>query len=423
MNTRNWIVVIVFLVFLIFSAGSIFLYTRYRSDGATAVSIQTIALGPNLVSLIPPPPLPPAPSAPPPILDPGIFDPYGKNNILSIGIGDLIAKRTSNGIIVRDYQDPDEKGVFTPIPNAKDFHRLDASDGSRSPYYQAGDSIYVFTYDITSQNSFLPSLKRVTNAVNFAFIPGLTTRMAKDSTHVYIDGIPDSVINVKTLSTIPDHPSVFQDALYVYSISGGLQFYTITPFTPPLSFLSQPPQEPWGEFRGYVADKNAVYFQSKKITDADLNTFAVFTTPKLHQLKESGVIYSYAKDKNRVYYEGVVVPGADPSTFSPLTNGGAFSYYYGKDANAVYEGSTIIPGLDPNTVQILWESIYEGCGLTEYIKDATRVFYLGKIVPNADPETFTSLIRGYGRDKNGIWYGTQFRTDLPKDFEPDCNYG
>ena len=60
---------------------------------------------------------------------------------------------------------------------------------------------------------------------------------------------------------------------------------------------------------------------------------------------------------------------------------------------------------------------------SHYVKDATHVFFQQTVVPNADPDTFKTLINGYGRDKNGIWEGTSFRPDLPKDFQPVCNYG
>lgn len=402
-----------------------------KNTGGNSASIptQSVVLGPNGLPMLPPPPLPPTPLAPPPPLDPGMYGPYGKDGMFEVYSGGdmriVIAKRTPEGIIVRDYQSPDEKGVFTAIANAEDFHRLDAPDGSRSGYYQAGNAIYVFSYDaMFSKRALLPSLTHVADAEHFTLIPGLDTRIAKDATHVYLDGIPDSAIDAKTLSIIPGHPSVFQDAFHVYHTDGGRPFYTITPFEPPINFFSQPTQEPWHEFIGYVADKNAAYFQGKKIVGADLKTFAVFTTPKLHQIKESGVIYSYAKDRTYVYYKGTIVPDADPATFVPLTNGGAFTHYYGKDTATVYEGAAVIPELDPNTVQILWSPIYEGCDKSHFIKDNKRVFFKQTLLPGADAATFESLTSGdYGRDKNGIWQGSQFRADLPKDFQPVCNYG
>lgn len=429
MSERHWIIVLSAL--LVVCAGSFFWYAQMeRKNDRVATPTQTLPLGPNGIPFgFPPPPPPPTPPpSPAPPLDPEVHGPYGKNGIFEIDARNLkitIAKRTSKGILIRDSQVPDEKGIFTAIPNADDFHRLDAADSSRSGYYRAGNSVYIFSKeDIVSGKSSLPLLKHIANAEHFTLIPGLNTSIAKDDSHVYINGILDTTIDPKTIAGVPKHPSFFQDAFHVYRINDVAgPFYTITSFEPPLDFLSQPTQESWAELRGYVADAHAVYFKERKVYGADRATFSVFMNPTLHELKESAVIYPYAKDKTNVYYEGIIVPDADPVTFTPLTNGGAFTHYYGKDAYTVYEGALPIPGLDPNTVQILWKPIYEGCDNTHFVKDANNVFYERQVLIGADATTFESLILDFGRDKNGIWRGTTFRADLPKDFKPVCNYG
>ncbi|MHB8710309.1 MAG: DKNYY domain-containing protein [Minisyncoccota bacterium] len=364
----------------------------------------------------------------PPLSDPAVFDPYGRDGVLAIDIGTLVAKRVPGGIIVRESLNVDRQGVFTAIPDASDFHRMTSSDGARTPYFRAGDVVYMFKYgDIlhTSQTSLLPAPVRISGVDVVTFIPGLTPDLlliAKDKDHTYVNGIPDPTIDAETLTAISGHPSLFEDAFHLYEFVGGSPLYTITPFDPSVTFFSSR-AELDSEFGGYLKDKNGVYFQKERIVGADPETFIVFTSPELHGLKGSGPIYSYAKDKNFVYYDGVVVPHADPATFAPVDNGGVYSYYYGKDTSAVYAGTTTIPNLDPQTVRVLWYPIYEGCGLSPYVKDAAHVFFQQSVVPNADSTTFESLIDGYGRDKNGIWQGIHSRPDLPKDFQPVCNYG
>ncbi len=424
MNRGRFIVLFVFLIGLAVSGFVLFLHKTTPDYYLLAYFFDT----PNHLPLIPVPPPPNPPQSPPPLLPRGAYDSYGTNDILAIDIGVLIAKRVPGGIIVRRVDEKDEKGVFTAIAYADDFHRLTNSDGGRTPYFQAGDTVYMFKYaDIvrTSHPSLLPVPMSIPDADASTFMPGLSphlSRIAKDKTHVYINGILDPIIDAKTVAVIPQHPDIFQDSFHVYKYTGQSLPYTITPFEPPITFFSPLANED-SEFSGHFTDKNNAYFQDRKIEGVDLRTFTVFTTPKLGGLKGSGPIYSYAKDKNSVYYEGIAVPYADPATFVPVDNGGVYSYYYGKDMSRVYEGITTIPTLDPSSVQVLWQPIYEGCMSSHYVKDATHVFFQQTVVPNADPDTFKTLINGYGRDKNGIWEGTSFRPDLPKDFQPVCNYG
>ncbi len=425
MNMRGHFTALFVLLISLAVSGFVLLLHKTTPDYSLLASFFDT---PNHLPLLPAPPLPNPPQPPPPLLPRGAYDSYGTNDILAIDIGVLIAKRVPGGIIVRRVDEKDENGVFTAVAYADDFHRLTDPDGGRTPYFQAGDTVYMFKYgDIvhTPDTSLLPVPVSIPGADASTFMPGISpylSRIAKDKTHVYIDGILDPIIDAKTVAVIPQHPGVFQDSFHVYEYTGQSLPYTITPFEPPITFFSEIAQLD-SEFNAYFTDKNGAYFQKEKIVGADLGTFAVFTSPKLHELKGSGPIYSYAKDKNFVYYRGVAVSLADPATFVPVDNGGVFSYYYGKDTNRVYEGTTTIPTLNPLSVQVLWQPIYEGCGSSHYVKDAKYVFFLHTMVPNADPETFKSLIGGYGRDKNGIWEGASFRPDLPKDFQPVCNYG
>jgi hypothetical protein len=369
---------------------------------------------------------------PPPLPALTMSDPYSQPGMIALIFSGVLVKHAPGGILVKGVWDSDDQGLFVSIPNADDFHQMRNPDGALTPYYKAGNDIYIFTGTSTKKSSndlILPTPVSISGVDVATFVPGILPSLlfiAKDKNHVYIGGKPDSMIDAKTFVAIPGRDSLFKDAFHLYEYIGGPTSYEITPFDPQtISFFT--PRDPGtldSEFYNeYVEDKNGVYFGKERIANADANTFTVFTNPKLYGLKGGGPLYPYAKDKNAVYYDGAVVPHADPSTFVPVDNGGVYSYYYGKDVNNVYEGTTTIPNLDPQTVQILWTPIYEGCGSAMYVKDATHVFYKQSLVPGADAKTFESLINNYGRDKNGTWEGTKFRPDLPKDFQPDCTYG
>ena len=64
--------------------------------------------------------------------------------------------------------------------------------------------------------------------------------------------------------------------------------------------------------------KKNIYYEERKLKNADLNSFEVLD-------------WCYAKDQNKVYYYDKVIEGADPCTFKIL-----FNDDYSKDDNFVY---------------------------------------------------------------------------------------
>jgi hypothetical protein len=359
-----------------------------------------------------------------------IGDPYNAPGMISLLYSGVLAKHAPGGVLVRGVWDRDDQGSFTAIPDADNFHQLKDPEGAPTFFYRAGDIIYTFINSPTSKKSSqeyeLLTPVRIPNVDVATFVPGAVSGisyLAKDKNHVYFAGdtVPDTTIDPKTLTGIAEYPSLIKDAKHVYEL-GGDTHYAVTPFDPAtLAFLNPIDQEQ-PTFAAYIKDKNGVYFDKEKIVGADPETFAVYTSPKLEAMK-GGLIYSYGKDKSNVYYNGQLVARANLQTFTPVYSGGYYSYFYGKDANAVYDGPTTITQADPKTFQVLWRPIYEGCGLTKYTKDAEHVFLKGSVVEGADAATFTPLINGYGRDKNGIWEGARLRADLKPDFEPQCDYG
>lgn len=67
---------------------------------------------------------------------------------------------------------------------------------------------------------------------------------------------------------------------------------------------------------GYAKDRNNVYYEDKKVSGADINTFEV---------KEDIV-----KDKNSIYSNGKKLDGVDIQTFRKLNE------YYDIDKNNIY---------------------------------------------------------------------------------------
>jgi hypothetical protein len=354
-------------------------------------------------------------------------DPYSEPGVININISQILAKRVPGGILVRGAWDKDEQGVFTSIPDADSFVQLKNSDGAPTPYYRAGSNIYTFQTETgakkSTQGVSLPIPVSIPGVDVATFVPGISTELswvAKDKSRVYIDGIFVADLDPQTIMPIPGSSDMFKDKNNIYRLGADQTnpqgIYSVA-FYDPKTF----------EILGneYSKDKNGVYFKTRKIIGADPSTFTVFTVPKLSPGKGAYVIYSYAKDKNAVYYTTEytteIVPDADPETFTPVSDRDVYVYNYGKDKNFVYYQITKIPGVDPKTVIVLFQPKYAQCNsLTGYIKDSAHVFYNESMASGADSSTFEVLGGGYGKDKNGIWEGSKFRSDLPVNYIPDC---
>ena len=73
----------------------------------------------------------------------------------------------------------------------------------------------------------------------------------------------------------------------------------------------------------FGADKNAVYYQGRKVKHADPESFSTLTQNA----------FGYAKDSKRVFLDTEVILKADPETFEVL------EFPYSKDRNDVYNGT------------------------------------------------------------------------------------
>lgn len=284
-----------------------------------------------------------------------MIDPYSEPGVININISQILAKHVQGGILVRGAWDTNAQGVFTAIPSAESFVQLKNSDGAPTPYYQAGNIIYIFKTEInaklSTQGVGLPTPMAISGADASTFVPGISTDLkwvAKDKSHVYVNGVFASEIDSQTVSVIPGSQSMFKDKNHVYEIVStqtNSKGYDTTQYDSKTFSIIFPDNTGFSNFI-YMKDKNGVYFGERKIIGADPNTFTVFTVPELSPGKGGYALYSYAKDNHAVYYSTEnstqIVPGADHQTFMPVNTGGIYTFYCGKDKNALYKGITII---------------------------------------------------------------------------------
>ena len=139
----------------------------------------------------------------------------------------------------------------------------------------------------------------------------------------------------------------------------------------------------------YYTDKYSVYFHKddlRKITGADKNSFEI--------LEEY-----IARDKNNVYSKGEKLGNIDIKSFKYFEDGLA------KDKNRVFyiEDNKDVTGVDAKT--------FERMGETYYFRDKNNIFALKDYNPydlemlkNIDRNSFNTLSKEIGKDKNGVYY-------------------
>ena len=139
----------------------------------------------------------------------------------------------------------------------------------------------------------------------------------------------------------------------------------------------------------YYTDKNSVYFHKddlRKITGADKNSFEI-------------LVEYIARDKNNVYSKGEKLGNIDIKSFKYFEDGLA------KDKNRVFyiEDNKDVTGVDAKT--------FERMGETYYFRDKNNVFALKDYNPydlemlkNIDRNSFYTLSKEIGKDKNGVYY-------------------
>lgn len=170
----------------------------------------------------------------------------------------------------------------------------------------------------------------------------------------------------------------------------------------------------------YTIDKAGVYFNNKKLPNADPNTFTLITTG-LGSVYGSGTV-QYGMDATNVYFEDKLLE-ADRATFEVVVNG-HFYHEYAKDAYSVFYRDLPIFGANPSEFTVLKEQFYEGCGLGAFSKDGTNVYFENKIVKGADPRTFEIILEDYGKDLNNVYWQDKVQPQYDVNtFTKECPFG
>lgn len=148
---------------------------------------------------------------------------------------------------------------------------------------------------------------------------------------------------------------------------------------------------------GYFIKEDSVFLDGKKINGADAITFTHFD--------KRGY---YSKDVNHVYYNTKRIKDADAFTFGPLLNDDTKNFWH--DKKNVYYGWKGLTKADGSSI------IYAGNG---YALDKDHVYFEDQLVKEADPNTFSVLFGHSGRDATNVFVRTIRATNIkdPQTFE------
>lgn len=127
----------------------------------------------------------------------------------------------------------------------------------------------------------------------------------------------------------------------------------------------------------YGIDKNNVYYEAKKLRDADPNTFVA-------------MLDYYGRDKRFAYKEASKIKGASAKGFKVIGGGP-----YSKDYNDYYLDTVAlhVAGYDD------FEIINQKSDFGYWAKDKIYYYLSGRKHPLADYDSFVNLGNGYAKDK------------------------
>ena len=217
----------------------------------------------------------------------------------------------------------------------------------------------------------------------------------KDSKNVYFLGKKLKDVSTKKFEILDE--KYVKDYKNLYNLkTDSLSFFSIDEITPKKVSIDgldvksfKVLENKKASLTDYYTDKNSVYFHKddlRKITGADKNSFEI-------------LVEYIARDKNNVYSKGEKLGNIDIKSFKYFEDGLA------KDKNRVFyiEDNKDVTGVDAKT--------FERMGETYYFRDKNNVFALKDYNPydlemlkNIDRNSFYTLSKEIGRDKNGVYY-------------------
>lgn len=158
------------------------------------------------------------------------------------------------------------------------------------------------------------------------------SHLARDKSHVYMNGkiLPD--IDPNTLYQVMPETSYYKDKNAIYQFTTSFLDNTVRNFEGKVDKIALSDMK----FNNvYTFDTDHVYYDGKLIQGADPNSFVILW----RTVREGCRLGTYAKDNKAVYFEDKLVIGSDPNSFEPLLND------YGRDKQGVYRDGKIDPTL------------------------------------------------------------------------------
>jgi hypothetical protein len=132
----------------------------------------------------------------------------------------------------------------------------------------------------------------------------------------------------------------------------------------------------------YGIDKNSVYYETRKLADADPDSFVA-------------LLDYYGKDKHYAYKGASKIKGASGPTFEVLDGGP-----YSRDSRDYFFDTTALQVTDLKSFRMLSEVDQYGY----WAKDKTHYYLLARKYPLADYASFTVLGEGYAKDKRKVYF-------------------
>lgn len=143
---------------------------------------------------------------------------------------------------------------------------------------------------------------------------------------------------------------------------------------------------------GYLKDNTSVFYESKKIKNADPDSF------KLLELNETNKNAYFSKDNKRVYFKGEEIESANPNQFNVIEGN------YSKDNKSVFFKNKLIKDANPKSFRFIKPLSGTNCEIEHdefYATDEKFIYYGSMKIRDADLKTFETEYTCYkAHDKN-----------------------
>ena len=149
----------------------------------------------------------------------------------------------------------------------------------------------------------------------------------------------------------------------------------------------------------HVKDKNGIHHFYQKSNNVVVEKVEISPEIDLKTLQPIENYSEYSKDKNNVYYNFKKIEDADVKTFEPE------GYSIGKDKTGVYYGTYKVSGVDVNSLEVL---------KNDFFKDKDNVYYKNKKIENFKPKNFEVIDYSLVKQNEDLYYFTEDENDNTK---------